>query len=110
MKPFLVPLVVAAFSLGIYASTLAPSIAWGNGGADSGELAVAAYHLGVAHPTGYPLYVLLGFLVTHLPLGTDPAWRLNLLSALCAAAVVGVLACTGRRLAVSLGVPPGPAT
>src|SRR5438046_4334192 len=101
MKPFLVPLVVAALSLGIYAWALAPSIAWGNGGADSGELAVAAYHLGVAHPTGYPLYVLAGFFFTHLFIGTDPAWRLNLLSALSAAAAAGALAFTGRRLAIA---------
>jgi hypothetical protein len=47
---------VFVFSLLVYALTLAPSL----GPVDAGELAAAAYTLGVAHPTGYPLYALLG--------------------------------------------------
>lgn len=35
--------------------------------ADSAELITAAYFRGLAHPPGYPLYILLLFLVTHLP-------------------------------------------
>ena len=37
---------------------------------DSGELAAAVHTLGVAHPPGYPLYVLLGKLFSVLvPIG-----------------------------------------
>jgi hypothetical protein len=46
--------------------------------------------LGIAHPTGYPLYMLLGKLFTMLPVG-NVAYRVNLLSAIFGAASVAVL-------------------
>lgn len=67
---FLVPLAV-------YIKTSYPAVAF----IDSGELAVVCQTLGIAHPTGYPLYTLLGKTFTWLPFGTIIA-RLNLLSAL----------------------------
>ena len=52
---------------------------------DSGELVAAVHTLGIPHPSGYPLYALLGKLWTLLlPLGSV-AWRMSLLSAVCAA-------------------------
>ncbi|MEX2114323.1 MAG: DUF2723 domain-containing protein [Pirellulales bacterium] len=61
---------------------------------DSGELAAAVHTLGVAHPPGYPLYVLLGKLFSVLvPIGR-PVWRLNLFSAIMAAVSVGFLQAT----------------
>lgn len=47
---------------------------------DSGELAVVSYTLGIAHPTGYPLYTLISYFFAHLP--GEPIWNLNMLSAL----------------------------
>jgi hypothetical protein len=67
-----------------YAWTLAPGITWANDGADSGDLVTAAAVLGVAHPTGYPTYLLLARLFQLLPVG-DLAFRTNLLSAASAA-------------------------
>jgi tetratricopeptide (TPR) repeat protein len=55
---------------------------------DSGEMASAAWTLGVAHQPGYPLYIISARLFSMLPLG-NPAWRLNLFSA--AAGITGVL-------------------
>ncbi len=44
------------------------------------------YILGIAHPTGFPGYTLLGWLYGHIvPIGTV-AWRMNLLSALATTA------------------------
>ena len=58
---------------------------------DSGELVTAVHLLGIPHPTGYPLYVLLGKLWTVLlPFGSV-AWRMSLFSAACAAAACAVL-------------------
>ncbi len=54
---------------------------------DSGEMACAAWTLGVAHQPGYPLYIISAKLFSLLPLG-NPAWRLNLFSA--AAGLAGV--------------------
>ncbi len=65
---------------------------------DSGELATAALTLGIPHPSGYPLYVLLGKLWTVLlPVGSV-AYRLSLFSAACAATTVGLLCWLCRRL------------
>lgn len=48
-------------------------------GGDAGDLVSAALVGGIAHPPGYPLYVILGHLLTLLPLSTV-AWRVTLLS------------------------------
>ncbi|MBI4351521.1 MAG: DUF2723 domain-containing protein [Elusimicrobia bacterium] len=55
---------------------------------DAGEMASVAWTLGVAHQPGYPLYIISAKLFSLLPLG-NPAWRLNLYSAL--AGIAGVL-------------------
>ncbi|MGB3016202.1 MAG: DUF2723 domain-containing protein [Ignavibacteria bacterium] len=60
----------------LYVVTLAPSVTF----IDSGELAAVATKLGVAHPTGYPLFTVIGNVFTKLPVG-DPVYRLNLMCA-----------------------------
>jgi hypothetical protein len=77
---------------------------------DTGELQVVAPVLGTAHPTGFPTYVLLGWLASVVlqPLG-DPAFRMNVLSGLCLAVAAGVTvdlvrALTGR---IGLGIAAG---
>lgn len=76
------PVIFLALSLmGVYLSTLAPGLTWANDGSDGGDLIAAAYTGGVAHPTGYPLYLLLARLFQFVPLGSL-AYRTNLLSAL----------------------------
>jgi len=57
---------------------------------DSGEMATSAWTLGVSHPTGYPLYIMLGHIVDLVPLG-NPAYRLMILSALAGAAAVAAI-------------------
>ena len=57
---------------------------------DSAELAAAASTLGVAHPPGYPLYVLAGRLWCAFAPG-GAAYRMNVFSGLCAALSAGVL-------------------
>jgi len=49
---------------------------------DTGEFQTVGPLLGTAHPTGFPAYVILGWLASILlaPLG-EPAFRMNLLSA-----------------------------
>lgn len=96
----------------LYAHTAAPSVLSG----DSGEFQFAAPLLGVPHPTGYPLYIMLGKLATLLPI-SDIAHRVTLVSALAGAGTVALLALlllrvTGSLLAaliaaVALAVAPG---
>lgn len=75
--------VVVAF-LWLYGRTVAPDVL----PADSGELQVVAATLGVAHPPGFPLYTMLGYLWTRLPFGSSPAFRLNLFSAVTSTATL----------------------
>ena len=57
---------------------------------DNGELIVAAYGLKIAHPTGYPLFCILGKIGTLLiPFGSI-AWRVNALNAIIAAGAVSI--------------------
>ena len=84
-------------ALVVYVLTLAPTVT----AEDSGELAAAAYSLGIAHPPGYPLFVLLGKLfLTAFPFG-EVAYRLNLLSAVMGALAVALLVLLCRRLSAS---------
>ncbi|MCA9969691.1 MAG: DUF2723 domain-containing protein, partial [Anaerolineales bacterium] len=69
---------------------------WRFAGADGGELITAAVTLGVPHPPGYPTYVLLGKLVSFLPLGTV-AWRFHLWSAVSTAAAAGLVTAIGLQ-------------
>lgn len=74
--------IVPVITFLIYFRTLAPTVLPG----DSGEFQFAAWGWTLSHPTGYPLYLLLGGIWQHLvPVG-DPAYRLNLLSAVLSAA------------------------
>ncbi len=69
---------------------------------DYAEFQFSAAILGVPHPTGYPLYVLLGKLFTLLPFG-DVAYRVNLSSAIYMAGAVGLLYAIGIKLLRLLG-------
>ncbi|MBN1427594.1 MAG: DUF2723 domain-containing protein [Anaerolineae bacterium] len=87
-------LLVFTLLLTLYVRTLLPGVV----GGDAGELQYAGPLLALTHPTGQPLYVLLGFLWSHLfPIGTF-AWRMNLLAAISAAAAGAILTGTIYRL------------
>jgi hypothetical protein len=75
---------------GLYGATAAPTIV--ELFDDSLEFQLVAPTWGIAHPTGYPLYILLGGLWSRLlfPFG-NWAWRMNLFSALAAAVSMGLL-------------------
>ncbi len=80
----------------VYFLTLSPSIYI----EDSSEFIAAAAALGVPHPTGYPLYIILGKIFTLLPFGSI-AEKVNLLSAVAGAAAVAVLYILLRYLNIS---------
>jgi 4-amino-4-deoxy-L-arabinose transferase-like glycosyltransferase len=66
---------------------------------DTAELQGVPYILGITHPTGFPLYVLLGWLWSHvLPFGSI-AFRTNAMSAVTMAAAVAA----AYAIAVELG-------
>ena len=80
-------LLLACGVFAVYLRTLCPTLYWG----DCGELALVAATLGIPHPTGYPLYCLLGHAwLRLLPFGSV-VWRLNVLSAVFASGAVACL-------------------
>ncbi len=86
---------LAAFLL--YGLTAAPGIAALFD--DSLEFQTVAPTFAIAHPTGYPLYTILGGLWSRVifPFG-NWAWRMNLFSALAGGAAVGLLYLLAKRL------------
>ncbi len=94
-----VAVLVVALAGALYIATLLPGI----GSGDTAEFQHVLPTLGVAHPTGYPLYTLLGWLWSQLPVGS-PAWRVSLFSAVAAACAVGVLYAVARAVGQLRGV------
>ena len=69
-------LITCLFAAIIYLFTMAPSIIQ----IDSGELAAVQATLGIAHPTGYPLFTMIGYLFLKLPLPFTKIYQANLLA------------------------------
>ncbi|MEO5818314.1 MAG: DUF2723 domain-containing protein [Gemmatimonadaceae bacterium] len=88
--------IAALVGLGVFAlyvATLAPTTAmW-----DASEYITAAYTLGIPHPPGNPLFVLLGRVASLLPFGSV-AVRVNLLAALCSAISAGIWFLVAERV------------
>lgn len=91
----LAPPLVGAISLGVYARTLLPGMAFG----DWGEMQTVPHVLGVAHPTGYPTYLVLGWFAQLVPIGSV-AFRANLLSAVLVSAALAVTVAILLRLGI----------
>ena len=70
-------------SLALYLKTMAPSVSFW----DTGEFIASSYILGVPHPPGAPLYIIIGRLFTMLPIG-DVAWRVVLMSVVTSALAI----------------------
>jgi hypothetical protein len=91
-------LAIAATIIGLffllYVATLAPDVL----PADSGELQTVAAQLGVAHPPGFPLYVMVAHLFTRALQFVEPAYAVNLFSAVTSALTAGIVYYTGYRL------------
>ena len=99
---------VVALLLAVYLLTLPPTLTWAHHGADGGDLVTAVARGSIPHPPGFPTYLLLGELFIRLPWG-DPAWRLNLMSAVLAVGAVGLTTAAVRLLLRSrIGNPHSP--
>lgn len=89
----MLPAGVGLLAGSVYTATAARDVVVG----DSGEFLAAAATLGVAHPSGYPLLVLLGHAFSWLPFG-GLAFRINLIAVVCGAATVALIFSIARRL------------
>ena len=102
----LAPAVVAVLVIANAWSGLMPGVGFW----DTGEFQTVLPIMGTAHPTGYPTYVLLGFVGNILltPIG-EPAFRITLLSLLAVATAAATTVVLVRRLTGStiVGVASG---
>lgn len=78
----------------VYYMTTAPTLSFW----DCGEFIASSYILGVPHPPGSPLYIIFGRLFSILPIASDIAVRINLLSGICSAFTAAFAYLIGRRL------------
>ena len=94
---YLAATIVSAVVLVLYLVTLAPSTAmW-----DTSEYITAAYTLGLPHPPGNPLFVLIGRVFSILPIASSIAVRINILAAICSAVSAGMWFLITERVLVS---------
>jgi hypothetical protein len=100
IRPFRAELLCAGavflVALFLYSWTLAPAVTL----TDSGELIVVAHGLGVAHPPGFPLWVVLAHLASLVPFG-NVAVRINFVSALFAALASAMLTLVVAELLIA---------
>ena len=89
---FLISAALAVTTFLVYLFSLCPTVYL----IDSGELAAVSYTLGIAHPTGYPLYTLISYFFAHIP--GEPIKNLNLLSALFSVTAVVFLYLTAKQI------------
>ena len=92
---------VGLWSFALYVRTLAPSVL----STDYAEFQTLFYTLGMTHPTGYPVHVLIGRIFTLIPIRSI-AYRANLSSAFFAAVVIAeiylIVYLLGRRRIAAL--------
>src|SRR6266704_2092516 len=91
--PYLLAGLVALGALVLYVLTLAPTTQFW----DASEYITAAHALGIPHPPGSPLFVILAHAWGLLPLGVDYARRINLFAATTSAVAAGLLFLIGER-------------
>ena len=79
--------IVLAFSFLIYFMTMSPTVSFW----DCGEFIATSYTLGVPHPPGSPLYLIIGRIFSMLPFNNDIAYRVNMISPIVSAVAVMLL-------------------
>ena len=93
--------IIFAVCLLCYNATLTPGLSYAS--PDGNELTTVAATLGLAHPSGYPLFTWLGFLFARLPFG-EVAHRTNLMCAILGAGGVALLYLIALRIELARAV------
>ncbi len=79
--------IIFLLTFAIYFSTMAPTVSFW----DTGEFIATSHILGIPHPPGSPLFLLIGKLFTLIPISADIAFRMNIFSPLISAATISLL-------------------
>ena len=79
--------IVFLVSFLVYYDTMAPTVSFW----DCGEFIATSHTLGVPHPPGSPLFLIIGRVFSMIPFSPDIAFRVNLISVLVSAFAVMLL-------------------
>src|SRR3990167_3287047 len=93
---------IFALALAYFAFMLPRDITWVSVGSDGPDYMLAAKYFRVAHPTGEPLYTLLGAVGVRLVRMGSEGWRYSLLSAVFSAGTAAILYAATRRIVAPL--------
>ena len=89
--------------LGVYLASLRGDVSYW----DTADLQTVPYILGIPYPTGFPGFVLIGWLWSHAFVFGSVAWRINVLGAIAcagtAAALAAFLISMGTATAIAFG-------
>ncbi|HET6512579.1 MAG TPA: DUF2723 domain-containing protein, partial [Candidatus Kapabacteria bacterium] len=95
LRPGIAALAAFVISFIVYLLTMDPGLGY----IDSGELATACSRLGIAHPTGYPLFTLIGWVFSNLPIPASVILKLNVMTALFTAMASGAVVLLVQEIA-----------
>ncbi len=93
---------LSLIAFAVYCTTLCHTV----GITDAGELATVLYTLGIAHPTGYPLFTLIGHVWMLLPFGGEEIIRANYFAMLLTSIAVGLFFKTTLEIGRSKNIFP----
>jgi len=82
-----IAVIIFFITFAIYFSTMAPTVSFW----DTGEFIATSHILGVPHPPGSPLFLLIGKFFTLIPISSDIAFRFNIFSPIISALTVSLL-------------------
>jgi len=83
----LIAVVIFLITFVVYFSTMAPTVSFW----DTGEFIATSHILGVPHPPGSPLFLLVGKFFSLIPISSDIAFRVNIFSPIISALTISLL-------------------
>ncbi len=86
------------------AAVFAVSASWEPASWDTAELQGVPYILGITHPTGFPLYVMLGYVWSHAIAISTVAWRMNAMSGIAIAVACVAAYGTARQFGATRAI------
>lgn len=92
------PLILFLTTFSLYLHNLSPSVY----GGDVGDFLTAIAVKGVPHPSGYPLFTILGILTSYLPINQTLAWKVGLISAISSSFSVVLIYLISKLLAKNI--------
>lgn len=91
--------ILFVISFVIYFVTMAPTVSFW----DTGEFIATSHIMGIPHPPGSPLFLLLGKIFSLIPISKDIAFRVNLLSVISSSLTISILFLINNQILDRIG-------